>query len=375
MYIVILSRGIPSEKYKKHGIFEFDQAKALVQLGCKVVFAVVDIRSLRCWRKWGVERYDREGIHVFRINIPGGRLLRCMQNGLIKLGLRILYPIIEKEFGIPDILHAHFTSLGYAAACLKEQFSIQLVVTEHSSMILKDPINKKIYLMAKKTYTMADRLIAVSPALAEVIWKIFGIKAEYIPNVVETALFSFYPKRIGTDFCFISVGNLIDSKRMDLTITAFAEAFDGISEVSLYIFGEGPERARLKGIIKVLGQEGKIFLMGSQPRSVIAEKMKSCHCFVLPSHHETFGVVYVEALASGLPVIATWCGGPEHFVHEGNGLVIPVDDKQALVEAMRYMFHNASGFDCSKISSEAKKLFSPETVGRQLTELYSRLIK
>jgi len=62
MYIVILSRGIPSEKYKKHGIFEFDQAKALVQLGCKVVFAVVDIRSLRCWRKWGVERYDREGI-------------------------------------------------------------------------------------------------------------------------------------------------------------------------------------------------------------------------------------------------------------------------------------------------------------------------
>jgi glycosyltransferase involved in cell wall biosynthesis len=359
-----------------HGIFEFDQAKTLVKAGCRVAFTVVDIRSIRRWRKWGVDRYEHDGVSVFRINIPGGRLPRSVQNRLIKFGLRTLYPLIEKEFGKPDVIHSHFTSLGYAAACMKERLCAPLVVTEHSSEMLKVPLNKKLHSMAQKAYSTADVVVAVSPALAAVIKTYFGITPEYIPNVVDTSLFFFNPgpRATITDCCFISVGGLIESKRLNLLIEAFARAFNGNPDVSLVIFGEGPERRRLERMIRDLGQEDRITLMGAQPRSVIAKKMQSCRCFVLPSHHETFGVVYIEAMASGLPIIATRCGGPEHFIHEENGLLIPVDDVQALIGAMRYMYLNFSRYDSNRISGEAKKLFSPESVGKQLMEIYKELI-
>lgn len=374
MYILILSCGIPCEKYIGHGIFEFDQAKALARAGFKVVFAVADIRSLRRWRKWGVERYDREGVHVVRVNIPGGRLPRPVRNCLSKTALRILYSRVEREFGRPDVIHAHFTGLGHAAACLKDRMPAPLVVTEHSSELLKKPIEKNLRSMAEKAYKTADGVIAVSPALADVIRDNFGVEAEYIPNMVDTSLFKFEQQEPQSAFRFISVGNLIESKRMSLTVEAFAEAFSDNADVSLSIFGDGPERGGLESLIQSLGQEGKITLMGACPREVIAKEMQSSDCFVLPSHHETFGVVYIEALVSGLPVIATKCGGPEHFIHEGNGLLIPVDNRAALVEAMRYMFENASKFDRGLISGEAKSMFSPEAVVSRLTAFYNAKI-
>ena len=69
MFVLVVSRGYPSEKYPLHGIFEFDQAKALAKAGCKVIFACVDLRSLRRWRKWGYERLIKVGVVIYAINI------------------------------------------------------------------------------------------------------------------------------------------------------------------------------------------------------------------------------------------------------------------------------------------------------------------
>lgn len=375
MYVMIVSRGIPSEKYKMHGIFEYDQAKALALMGCKVVFAVVDIRSIRRWRKWGLERYDRDGVHVFRVNIPGGRLPASIQNWLIRSGIRILYRMVEREFGKPDIIHSHFTQYGYATVSLRKYFPFPLVLTEHSSLLMKKTLEKKVKRMAAKAYSLSDTVISVSPALAKVLEENFEVKSLYIPNIVDTSTFSFVPEHQNEDhFCFVSVGNLIERKRMDLTIEAFAEAFGNTPDVSLCIFGDGPEKEKLEKLIISLGQKDKIALKGFQTRDVIAEKMKFCNCFVLSSRQETFGVVYIEAMASGLPVIATRCGGPEHFINERNGVLVAVDDKKALIEAMRYIYGNFRRFDRNEIAVNAKIFFSPETIGQELMELYSKLI-
>ena len=122
---------------------------------------------------------------------------------------------------------------------------------------------------------------------------------------------------------------------MDLTIEAFIDAFKGSDKVFLTIFGEGPERQKLEELVRINKMEKQIKLMGMQSRKVIADYLKECDCFVLASQTETFGVVYIEAMASGLPVIATKCGGPESFVNEENGVLIPVDNKDALVTAMK----------------------------------------
>jgi glycosyltransferase involved in cell wall biosynthesis len=89
----------------------------------------------------------------------------------------------------------------------------------------------------------------------------------------------------------------------------------------------------------------------------------------------TFGVAYIEALAAGLPVIATNCGGPEEFVHKDNGILIEVDDAAALINSMLKMYNESNKFDRETISKEMVEKFSPETIAKRLTEIYRNILK
>jgi glycosyltransferase involved in cell wall biosynthesis len=372
---MIISRGYPTNEYKMNGIFEFDQAVALAKAGCKVVFAAIDVRSIRRWRKWGIKRHEVQGVNVYIINIPCGRLPKVIMHKVMSRGLSILYKLILKELGKPDVLHAHFADVGYVASKLKQQINVPLVITEHSSLINKPIIEKRLINIATQAYLKADAVIAVSPSLVNVIEDKLNIKARYIPNVVDTDIFTYTQREECTSFNFVSTGNLIITKRMDLTIEAFYSAFQDLPQVTLTIFGEGDERPKIEAIIKNHQLENKVVLMGTCSREVISEKLKSSDCFVLASRSETFGVSYIEALATGVPVIATKCGGPETFVHEDNGLMVPVDDLDALVNAMKYMYKNIITFDRSKISNQTKSKFSPEYVSKKLVEVYEEVLR
>lgn len=373
MYALIISRGYPTNKYKLNGIFEFDQAKALAKAGCKVVFAAVDVRSIRRWRNWGLERHEADGVHVYVINIPCGRIPNVILHKVSSIGLNILYKRILKELGKPDVLHAHFCNIGYVASKLKQQINVPLVITEHLSSLIKPVIEKQLLNIAADAYRQADAVLAVSPALVDAIEKNFHIKAVYVPDIVDTDKFTYTPRGASTTFNFVSAGHLIYHKRMDLTIEAFDKAFHNFSHVTLTIFGEGNERPKLKKLIKEYGLAERVVLMGTCSRKVIAETLKDCDCFVLASRAETFGVVYIEALAVGVPVIATRCGGPEAFVHEGNGLLIPIDDVDELANGMKYMYQNSSAFDREKISAETMHKFSPERVAKKLVAVFGEV--
>jgi glycosyltransferase involved in cell wall biosynthesis len=372
---MIISRGYPTNKYKMNGIFEFDQAKALAKAGCKVVFAAIDVRSIRRWRKWGLERHEVQGVSVYVMNMPVGRLPKVIMHKVMSIGLSILYKYILKELGKPDVLHAHFTDVGYAASTLKQQVKVPLVITEHSSLFINDSIEKKLFNTAIEAYVQADVVLAVSPALVNAIKDNFNIDAIYVPNVVDTDIFTYKQRSENNTFNFLSIGNLIYRKRMDLTIEAFIKAFYDFSDVTLTIYGEGDERSKMEELIRKHHLESRIVLMGMCSREVISEELKKSDCFVLASRAETFGVVYVEALATGVPVIATKCGGPETFVKEENGCMVPVDDLNALVRAMQYMYNNSMAFDRENISSETKRNFSPECIAKKILEVYKEVLK
>ena len=99
-------------------------------------------------------------------------------------------------------------------------------------------------------------------------------------------------------------------------------------EPRLIIFGDGPESGALRALCAELGLYSRVSFRGHCPREELAEAYAAADCFVLASRSETFGVAYIEAMAAGLPVIATRCGGPEDFVTEENGILIPVDDEE-----------------------------------------------
>lgn len=380
MFVLIISRGYPTPKYPGNGIFEFDQARALAKAGQKVIYAAVDLRSLRRWRKWGMEHFMKDGIEVYAINIPLGRLPHNVIRCVGRLGLRVLYRVIHREHGAPEVIHAHFLSMAEIALTLKTKLkATKFVMTEHWSLLNGKystfPSWVKDY--AYHIYDQYDRVICVSPMLANSIKTLFKIKnVVVVPNMIDPLFLS--GSRISHDtFEFIFIGG-IDTRKCPLEcIQAFYDAFHENNftttngqQIHLRLIGEGALFQEGQKRISELKVEKNICMMGQMTRDKIAEILRASDCFVLPSKLETFGVVYIEAMACGLPVIATRCGGPESFVDDWNGALIAINDHEALVNSLKYMLENQWKYNRARIQAWVACTFSPEVIASQIINIY-----
>ncbi len=377
MYILIVARRFPPEGTSDGGIFERDQAKALAAMGHKVVYASIDLRSIRRRRKWGMRNFRSDGIDVFEISIPVGAVGKRISDFAGKYALRRLYRLIKAECGTPDIMHAHFLDEAVMAAELSKREGIPLVITEHSSKMNVTDLPVKTLNRAQRAYSSAARLITVSEALREKIKQNTGIDAIVVPNIVDVEIFAMKRESVHestVQFHFVSTGNLIEIKGYDLLINAFDEVLKKYPDCELKIWGDGSEYKRLLGQIGKLDIADKIQFMGRQAREVLAEDYSNEDAFVLPSRAETFGVAYIEAMASGMPVIATYCGGPEDFVTPENGILVSVNNQSELADAMIFMIEHRSDYNSSRISDYARKRFSPERLASDLTEIYEGII-
>lgn len=375
MKVFVISKGMPTEKYPLNGIFEYDQAKALAKVGHDVTMLVIDLRSRSYKRNFGWFSYEKEGVKVFELSLPLGVYRRALP--FLQFLLVRLYKKAVKSFGKPDVIHAHFYSIAAIASVLKKKFNMPFVVTEHSSKLNKSAleISKLDQKLANKAYKNANKVIAVSHALAENLKNNFKVDAEVIHNIVDISHFQYVRRELRNTFTFVSVGNLIQIKGFDLLIEAFAEAFKDDKSVSLKIVGDGPERNNLQNIVNQCNVNDKITFLGEICREKLRDVYKESDAFVLTSRSETFGVAYIEAMTTGMPVIATACGGPNDFVNEQNGYLIPVDDKNALIDALMKMRNNVYSFNALEISEICVKKFSPENIGNALTDLYETIIR
>lgn len=373
MYILVIAGGYPSCKTPLSGIFEFDQAKALRDLGHKVIFVSIDMRSLRRFRKWGKSHFFQEGIEIYNISLPLGSVPARWMIFFGQCGLQFLYKKICAKHEPPDIVHAHFTPTAAIASILKVKYHLPFIVTEHSSALNVDVLTKSSINYAMQAYLFADALITVSSTLAKKIQRHFGLKSIVIHNIVDITSFDKTDIKKTDTFTFISVGNLIYGKGFDLLIDAFANA-QLPKNVFLLIIGEGKCRNELQERIDRLGLSSQIKLLGFLPRTQIAEIMNNSHVFVLATRRETFGVAYIEAMLMGLPVIATICGGPEDFVHKEQGLLIPTENVSALTDALQTMYATWSNYNKEQISAYCRREFSPEKIGRKLLSVYEEVL-
>ena len=121
------------------------------------------------------------------------------------------------------------------------------------------------------------------------------------------------------------------------------EALRRISDVTLVIAGDGPERPTLERRVAELGLDARVRFLGSVPRETVLRLFRASDASVLPSAWENFPHTVVEALAVGCPVIATAVGGVPEVVRDGeNGLLVPPGDAAALADAIERFFGDAS---------------------------------
>ena len=374
MNVFIISRGIPSKEYPLYGIFEFDYAKALARNGVNTSMLAIDFRSRFYKRKYGFLSYERDGVKIFELSLPLGLYRRALP--LLQRLLYLLYKKAVKTVGKPDVIHAHFYSIAAIASFIKRKDNVPFIITEHSSKLNKDAvhISKIDKSLTMKAYSNADSIISVSNALARNIKDNFGFESHVIHNMIDLEYCDCRKENDNDKFTFISVGNLISVKGFDILIKAFCKAFKNDDDVVLNIIGEGEERENLQNIIDEHNVADRIQLSGLKVRTVLFELMRRSDAFVLASRSETFGVVFAEAMACGLPVVATRCGGPEDFVNENNGVLVPVDDVDSLAQALIDMRVNADKYDSVKISHDCHEKFSPQCIAKEIATQYEKVL-
>lgn len=379
MFVLIVSNGYPTKEYKR-GIFALDQAKALKAVGHKVALIALDLRSLRRKRSLGSAILTVDGIDVFSVSIPLGKVPGGLSDRVAAAAIRSAYKKVVQDLGRPDVIHAHFYDMGIAAGALSQDEDLPLVITEHFSGLNKEGVSADICNRAAKSYSAADELIAVSCSFAKNLKNNTGFDFRVVPNVVDTEAYSGVVRKSSeqeeTTFNFISVGNLLPIKGFSDLLTAFKAASDAAEKpLTLTIVGNGPEREALEQQAGDLGIADKVCFKGQLDRREIAELYEDGDCFVLLSKGETFGVAYIEAMAAGLPVIATACGGPEEFVDDQCGIMAPLGDREAYAKALLEMSRTADQFDRDLIREKVISRFSPHKVAEVLTGIYEEAVE
>lgn len=378
--ILILGRGYPTAEYPLNGVFEFDQAKALGQMGHDVVFGALDLRSPRKKRPWCRESFEREGVKVEVLNLPAGNFGKAYTQFFRNQGVKYLRRDIIKKYGHPDLVHVHFIKPAHAAVKGFKDRNYPLICTEHFSGLNQEVLDPYMKALGDATYGNVDVLIAVSEYLAKNLENHFGYKSLVIPNIVDTDCFSYSEdsegeeRRKNESFQFVSVGSLQKHKEMELLIGAFHKVFSQTPHVVLKIFGGGPQEKQLKKLVEEYGLREQVHLMGQRSREELAKTMKESHAFVLASKKETFGVAFIEAIVSGLPVISLAKGGPEDFIDEKNGILIPGGNEEDLCRALAGMVRDIEQYDREKMAKEIRGRFGPQRIAGALTEVYQREI-
>lgn len=374
MHILIVSRGIPTADNPLDGIFEWDQARALNKQGVNVTFIVLDLRSLRRKRSFKTKCYTRESINVVQGAFPLGAIPPALFYHIGRMKLRGLLGKAIHKYGRPDIIHGHFIDIGAIAIAESKRLNIPSVITEHSSALNHDKLIKNTIYFGHRAYSSADCIVSVSEPLKKRIMQHFDTASVVIPNVVDTETIRFHPhtRPVHAKPLFVATGSLLSRKNHSFLVATFASLPPDTGE--LVIIGEGPERANIEAQIKNLDLKNRVRLLGLKNRKEISDIYSKADCFVLATQRETFGVVYIEAMLAGLPVIATRCGGPEDFITPETGLLIDVDNQEQLYDSLIYMSENLSAYSSKKIHDYAIASFGPDAVAKKLIETYSTLL-
>lgn len=181
----------------------------------------------------------------------------------------------------------------------------------------------------------ADAVTACSTFVMRDLENLEQIRAPsyVVPNGVEPSDFESARPELGCKPYVLGVGRLVPQKGFDVLMDAFAA--DELGQMNLVVAGDGFERDRLRTRAIDLGIDSRVRFVGALARERVARLLRGARVFALPAREEPFGIALLEAMAAGVPAVATAAGGIPEFARDGvNALLVPPDDARALAEAI-----------------------------------------
>ncbi|MEO7230491.1 MAG: glycosyltransferase, partial [Candidatus Limnocylindrales bacterium] len=400
--ILVVARWYPSHDVPGRGIFVADQVAALVAAGAHVAVLCPDPvyveglegpdrnARLAAVARWAVEIGSRlefaapagrgaPGVPVLRIPglLPAGGQATRDPLELAGLEAAVLVPIgraLHAAWPF-DVIHAH-TGMpdGLAAMQLADAVGVPLLTTEHDSSTperLSDPAAAEAY---RGLLGPGRGVVTVSRALASRIEERIGLEPGRIPVVPNVLTLESFPVVDGgarQPGELLWVGARKGSKGTDTLLAAFAIVHAAQPATRLRMIGRAPtdaEDQRLRAIASGLGIADAVAFEPATDRSGVAAAMARAALFVHPSPWETFGIVAAEALAMGLPVVATPSGGVEEILGSdgGLGVIAASHDPRDLASAILATLDRLADFDPATLRAAVVERFAPATVAQEL---------
>jgi glycosyltransferase involved in cell wall biosynthesis len=288
-----------------------------------------------------------------------------------------------KQIGlIPEVFHVHFV---YPAGCiipmLKKRFpDTPVVLSIHGSDWYLNLENHKIYLQVIDNLRSSDKIIVVGNKLKnDILYHLPKLvdKIIVVPNGIEI-----------TDYNLHTINHkqmIQDNKKINILMVGAYTEIKGIrvlleaisiidsSNFELTVVGKTPDIPLYKKLCKLktdFGLDQIVKFETAKPRDVLAKYYHECDFFVLPSLSEGFGIVLIEAMLFGKPVISTCSGGPEDIINKDNGLLIEPGNALLLSNAIKKMLKNYKKYNSNDISEKIKKKYSSEIIVQQLIDVY-----
>jgi D-inositol-3-phosphate glycosyltransferase len=303
-----------------------------------------------------------------------------------------------------DLVHAHYWASGWVGQSSKEIWGVPLVASFHTlgkvknySLALGEASEPPTRLAAEeRVIAEADRLVAATPAEASQLVGLYRADAErvrVVPPGVDHALFFPRPRdaaRSGLHLTGIRlllfVGRLQAHKGPDVAVRALAEAIaldpSGTSDVALGIVGgpsgsgHGADVARLIDLAAALGIGDRVMFFPPQPQARLAEFYAAAEMLLVPSRSESFGLVALEAQASGIPVVASAVGGLRYIVDDGvTGFLVDGHDPADHAErVLALLADRAEAERMGRAGVERSMRFSWDVTAAELLDVYRELI-
>ncbi len=321
--------------------------------------------------------YDNVEVYYPRsIYIP----ISWLSKILIDNRLQAVERCIEEHHLHFDLIHAHFTwPSGYIGVRLREKYGKPVITTIHENGDWFDQEVGMNHPLINTAWSGADALIRVNqkdvPVLKHYNEQVYSIPNGFSPafRPIDTAVARERLGLPGDARVIFTLGNLIKRKGFNYLIDAMEQVCSQQDDVLCFIGGAGPERESLQGQIDRLGLGERVRLLGSVPSDILPLWMNACDLFVLPSLSESFGVVQIEALACGKPVVSARNRGSEEVViSDEYGLLVEPADPEDLAEKILVALDRE--WDREAILEYAQR-YTWKNIAKEIMGVYAQILE
>ena len=390
--VLVLSRSYPSDVLPHLGLWVERPTQLLAsRCGVRVVAAtpwcpwLPDVGPLRQYVRFRriPRRETRAGIAVERprfLTGPGTSLY-AFDAASQALALRKTVDRIRATFPF-DLIHAHMIyPEGAVAHGLARRYGVPFVVTEHAPWTDVWFRSGRVRSAALAAGREAASLLAVSTSVRDTIVAhgVDPARVSVVPIGVDPERFPLgtADERRPDQVLFVGWPNF--TKGLDVLLRAMALLGERGSSARLLVAGGALYRhtrlqqEQLQRLAIELGLRERVTFLGARPHDEVARLMRESAVLVLPSRAESFGAVLVEALASGTPVVATRCGGPEDIVTPGDGELVEIGEAEALARAITSVLRDPGRFRPEDLRQRALERFSWATVVGRIVTAYGEV--